>query len=330
MKSIEICAGAGGQALGLERAGFEHVAAVELDTFASETLRLNRPNWNVVERDLHNWDGTPYAGGVELLAGGVPCPPFSVAGKQLGASDERDLFPRALELVETIDPRAILLENVRGLASEKFASYRTQIIERLWTMGYTADWRVLNASDFGVPQLRPRFILVGLKHDDWEQFHWPTPGLNKPPTVGESLGDLMALHGWSGAAEWARKADTIAPTLVGGSKKHGGADVGPTRAKQAWAKLGINGKSLADEPPNRDFFGMPKLTPRMTARIQGFPDSWKFAGRKTAAYRQIGNAFPPQVAEAVGRQIKKALTDITLMSNEITPPTAVELEVAGV
>jgi len=116
---------------------------------------------------------------------------------------------------------------------------------------------------------------------------------------------LVAARGWRDADHWRRRANTIAPTLVGGSKKHGGPDLGPTRAKRAGAALGVDGLGLWDEAPPADFIGMP----RMTARIQGFPDTWAFVGRKTAAYRQIGNAFPPPVAAAVARQIRRALAD---------------------
>jgi len=113
---------------------------------------------------------------------------------------------------------------------------------------------------------------------------------------------------WSGwdAIQWASQAKGIAPTLVGGSKKHGGADLGPTRAKQAWAEMGIDGKGLADNPPQPGFNSMPRLTLQMTALIQGFPLNWKFAGRKTPAYRQVGNAFPPPVAKAIGQSIFNA------------------------
>jgi DNA (cytosine-5)-methyltransferase 1 len=306
MQSIEICAGAGGQALGLEQAGFDHVSLVELESPACQTLRLNRRHWNVVEGDLHHYSAEKWRG-VDLLAGGVPCPPFSKAGKQLGHDDERDLFPEAIRLVDECRPRAVMLENVRGLLDSVFDEYRTKIVADLKKLGYDAQWRLLNASDFGVPQLRPRVVFVALQRDAAHFFDWPTPHHDAPPTVGEALVDLMAADGWRGAEQWREIACDIAPTLVGGSKKHGGPDLGPTRAKRAWAALGVDGMGIADAPPAADFEGMPRLTVRMAARIQGFPDDWLFSGRKTAAYRQIGNAFPPPVAAAVGRQIKAAL-----------------------
>ena len=231
LTSLEICAGAGGQALGLEQAGFAHEAVVELDADACETLRYNR-EWKVIEGDVANVDGRAFAH-VDLLAGGVPCPPFSIAGKQLGSDDERDLFPQALRLVEEIAPRAVLLENVRGLGTRRFEGYRGQVLGRLRARGYDTWWGLVQASDHGVPQLRPRFVLVAMRPPWAGRFRWPEPQPVPPPTVGEALGDLMAARGWPGAAAWARRATGIGPTIVGGSKKHGGPDLGPTRARAA-------------------------------------------------------------------------------------------------
>lgn len=307
LTSLEICSGAGGQALGLETVGFDHLALVELEHDACQTLRFNRPAWNVVEGDLRKFSAKPFAG-LDLVAGGVPCPPFSKAGKQLGEGDERNLFPEAIRIVEECRPKAVMLENVRGLLDAVFDDYRNKVESQLKKLGYHSGWKLLNASDFGVSQLRPRVVFVGIRKDLAEGFSWPQPNSNEPPTVGELLYDLMSVRGWRGAAKWRERANAIAPTLVGGSKKHGGPDLGPTRAKRAWASLGVDGMGLWDEAPERGFVGMPRLTPRMTARIQGFPDSWQFAGRKTAAYRQIGNAFPPPVAAAVAGQIAVALS----------------------
>jgi DNA (cytosine-5)-methyltransferase 1 len=307
LTSLEICSGAGGQALGLEMAGFDHSALVEIEPAACATLRLNRPSWNVIEGDLHQFDGRPYKG-IDLLAGGVPCPPFSKAGKQLGAKDDRDLFPQAIRLVDECRPRAVMLENVRGLLDAVFDDYRNKVEKQLKKLGYIPGWHLLNASDYGVSQLRPRVVFVGIRKDLVDHFTWPEPASTEPPTVGELLFDLMQSRGWRGAELWRQRANSIAPTLVGGSKKHGGPDLGPTRAKKAWASLGVDGMGLWDEAPEREFVGMPRLTPRMTARIQGFPDFWAFAGKKTATYRQIGNAFPPPVAASVAKKIFAVLT----------------------
>lgn len=303
---VEICAGAGGQALGLALAGFTHVALVEYEADYCKTLKLNRPEWNVICTDVRDFDGKPYQG-VDLLAGGVPCPPFSIAGKQLGQDDDRDLFPEAIRLIKEIKPRAVMLENVRGFLDAGFEEYRNSILKSIEKIGYNTQIKLLNASDFGVPQLRPRVVIVGIRKDENSSFSYPkgTPGC--APTVGEALYDLMVENKWVRAKDWAKNADKIAPTLVGGSKKHGGPDLGPVRARNAWADLGIDGRGVANAAPEPDFEGMPRLTSRMMARIQGFPDTWNFGKKKTAACRMIGNAFPPPVAQAVGEKIKECL-----------------------
>lgn len=306
LTSLELCAGAGGQARGLELAGFHHDGLVEIDADCCKTLKLNRPDWTVHQQDLNEFDGRSYRG-IDLLAGGLPCPPFSVAGKQLGKEDERNLFPAAIRLVDETRPKAIMIENVRGFLDAVFGDYRDFIKAELKKLGYDAHWRLLNASDYGVPQLRPRVVIIALRDEIKDAFDWPAPQPHDAPTVGETLIDLMSARGWRGAKKWAKGADEIAPTLVGGSKKHGGPDLGPTRAKKAWASLGVNGKTIAEEAPERDYVGMPRLTVRMAARIQGFDDQWQFHGRKTTAYRQVGNAFPPPVAKAVAEQLKLAI-----------------------
>ncbi|MFE5143263.1 DNA cytosine methyltransferase [Streptomyces fagopyri] len=358
--SIEICAGAGGQAIGLHMAGFRHLALIEIDKYAAATLRENievHPKWDwerancdvlcqdVTEfdpaRDLVKSAGLYKRGEVDLLAGGVPCPPFSHAGKQLGEDDERDLFPRILELAELIRPRAVMIENVRGLMDPKFYDYRSRIQASLEDMepdedglpGYeVVAWRVYEAEQFGVPQLRPRSILVAFRKDVLKDLKYeaPTPGTETATVLGKLAETMKArvdvfeggpreaeanevLKKWKNAAA----SGTVAPTLVGGSKKHGGADLGPSRAKKAWEKLGVSGLGVANAPVNgkptgtedRDLFrpGGPMLTVRQAAIIQGFPMYWEFTGGKTAQYRQVGNAFPPPVAEAIGKSIMEVL-----------------------
>lgn len=348
MRTLELCAGAGGQALGLHLAGAKHAALVELDPYACQTLRHNNENLSLgwgptLQEDLRVFakeQAADFRGKVDLVAGGVPCPPFSKAGRQLGKADDRDLFPTALEIAKVTEPAAVMLENVPGLLEAKFASYRKQILKRLSEMGYIGSWQLIHASDYGVPQLRPRAILVALKPEAFEHFSWPSPLDEPAPTVGEALHDLMSSRGWEHAAKWKEAANKIAPTLVGGSHKHGGPDLGPTRAKRQWQQLGVYGLRVGadDEIPARGFKGvrmrngeikegyegMPLLTVRMAARIQGFPDYWTFTGSKTHAYRQVGNAFPPPVSEAVGRRIREAIET----SQEQTGPSVDEPKAA--
>lgn len=335
--SLEICAGAGGQAVGLHEAGFRHRALIEVDPHAVRTLEHNTARHGWRDCAILPWDLTDFDMGelkevlgddpLDLLAGGVPCPPFSVAGKQLGEDDERDLFPVMLDMAEELRPRAVMIENVRGLLepAHKFAPYRARIRARLEAMGYRIlGWEVLEARDYGVPQLRPRSILVAMRDPDALYFRAPR-GVKHEVTVAEALDASMRERylasdrpdKWDHYLRWKKKAQqrgTVAPTLVGGSKKHGGADLGPTRAKRAWAELGVDGLGVANAlgetaDEDRDLFGDlgPKLTVAQAALIQGFPADWEFQGRKTAAYRQVGNAFPPPVARAVGEAIINAL-----------------------
>lgn len=257
--------------------------------------------------------------GLDLLAGGVPCPPFSRAGKQLGERDDRDLFPAAVRLVDALRPRAVLFENVRGLLEPKFAAYRRRVIfEPLRRLGYETRSGVVNAADFGVPQVRQRAIIVAVRSSDRStasqglnvlndaEVPWPSGGRRRV-TVGEALRDEMGRGGWPGVAQWATVADGLAPTLVGGSKKHGGPDLGPTQARAQWERLGVNGRLVKTEPPAPDHEGLPYLSVRMAAIVQGFPAEWPFQGSKTHAYRQVGNAFPPPVARAFGEYIAALL-----------------------
>jgi DNA (cytosine-5)-methyltransferase 1 len=322
---VEICAGAGGQSLGLHLAGFRHELAVELDAKAAATLRGNLARLAerdglrapiVAEGDVADedvWRPEDYKQ-VSLLAGGVPCPPFSKAGERKGSQDERDLFAWAVEAAGRMDPDAVLLENVDGLSEKRFAGYRQAVLDRFAEMGYLADWKRLEARDYGVPQLRPRFILVALTREFAPYFAWPEP-TPTVQTLGAALYDLMAENGWPGAAAWAERANKIAPTIVGGSKKHGGPDLGPTRAKAEWRTLGVDGLGIADAAPGpgSPVNHLPRLTLDMVARLQGWSGSdyhWEFRtgyGHKTATYRQIGNAFPAPVARAVGLAIAAAL-----------------------
>ena len=225
----------------------------------------------------------------------------------LGSADERNLFPDALRVIDEIRLRAVILKNVHGFLGPVFQNDRRKLKHRLFRIGYEIDWRLLKASDFSVPQLRPRVVIVAIRKDRADLFSRPADGI-APPTVGEALSDLMAERGWRGAERWKEQANGIAPTIVGGSKKHGEPDLGPVCARQALAALGVDGRGVSDLPPERGCGGCPRLTVRMGARLQGIPGNWKFSGRKTSAWRQVGNAFPPPVAQAVAAKLRQALT----------------------
>ena len=236
------------------------------------------------------------------------CPaPFSIAGNQLGKDDERDLFPEAIRLIAEADPKAVMIENVRGLLDPRFDDYRTHILGRLVQLGYIRAFKLFNAAEFGVSQTRWRTVLVAMKPEYWIKFVWPEPTRRKPKTIGNLLFDLMGANGWQQVDSWKSRANGIAPTIVGGSKKHRGPDLGPTRARKSWAELGVDGIGIANEPPESNFVGHPRLTPRINARVPSCPDSCTFSGGKTAQCRQIGNAFQPPLAAAIGTQIKSAL-----------------------
>lgn len=306
LTSLELCAGGGGAALGLEQAGFSPVVLLDNDPHSCATLRHNRPYWNVVEADIQRFDPS-YWRGVDLLSGGLPCPPFSIAGKQLGRDDDRDLFPAMLRIVSMVRPRAVLIENVRGILAPRFTLFRERIDAALSSEGFDTHWAAFEGPDFGVPQKRSRAFLVALLRNATNPLRWPTPAHGDRPTVATAIGDLMAERGWRGAQSWMEQADCLAPTIVGGSHKHGGPDLGPTRARKEWAQLGVDGLGLANAPPEPDFVGLPRLTVRMVARLQSFPDSWTFVGSKTQTYRQVGNALPVRLAVAVGEAVRECL-----------------------
>lgn len=306
LTTLELCAGGGGAALGLEAAKFEPVALIELDAHACATLRRNRPYWNVIQADINRFD-SEYWRDVDLLSGGLPCPPFSIAGKQLGSGDERNLFPALLKIVKRVRPRAVLIENVRGILTSRFDGFRADVDAALDEEGFDTYWTGFNAVDFDVPQFRFRAFLVALRRGETKPLEWPIATGRRAPTVGQVLVDLMAERGWHGASAWAKQAARHAPTIVGGSHKHGGPDLGPTRARREWAELGVDGLGLANDAPAEGFNGMPRLTIPMVARLQTFPDEWKFVGAKTHAYRQVGNALPVKLAYHVAMALRQCL-----------------------
>lgn len=305
---LDLCSGAGGQARGLESAGFTVVGLVEKDLDAVKTLSANRPDWNVIHDDIRNRSWRSSFRGVDLLAAGAPCSPFSDAGSRQGAGDPRDLLRDVTQAADELQPALVLIENVPALVTHRFAPHLQMVLSSLEHSGYRVTSYVVRASDFGVPQSRRRLFVLGVHARIGGAADCPQAGTTPAPTVGSALADLMAANGWSGALAWAQRADRPAPTIVGGSHLHGGPDLGPSRSRSAWAALGVDGRAIADAPPPASAppDHVPRLTLRMVARLQGFPDDWQFAGSKTSIYRQIGNALPSSVAAAAGRSLAVA------------------------
>ncbi|WP_405912350.1 DNA (cytosine-5-)-methyltransferase [Streptomyces sp. NBC_00963] len=312
LRFVDVCAGAGGLALGLEQAGFEPVLLLDRKPVACETLHLNRPGWKVLEMDLLDFvpDEHPETYDVDLLSAGLPRVKSSATAARADTEGELRLLEAAVLLVHSVQPRALLIENVPGLVdAPNFESTREFIREELEHLGYRFGWFVLNAADFGVPQDRKQGVLVAMKERYFDAFRPPAPTVGTHLSVGRALRRSMASRGWPGADSWAARAVSVAPTLVGGSEYRGGADLGPTGSKKAWARMGVNGGALADDVPGPDDDPSEpiKLTDSQAALLQAFPESWRFAGRKTARYRQIGHASPPPVGKALGDAIVAAL-----------------------
>nr|WP_037619485.1 DNA cytosine methyltransferase [Streptomyces aureus] len=309
---MEVCAGSGAQALGLEHAGFDPVLLIDSKADACFTIDLNRPGWDVICMDVADFHPNmrPEARGVDLVSGGLPRVKSSATTGRSEDTEERGVLRAVIGLVREIAPKGVLLENVPDLVeSPAFEVDRSWIEAELGSAGYRWSWQVLNASDFGVPQNRSSGFLVALKEPYFSRFAWPERSTLPPPTVGQALGPSMSADGWPGAERWIKGADRVAPALVGGSDRRGGADLGPTGSKKAWASLGVNGNSLGDAPPDATFpaDGQPRLTVDQAARIQAIPADWRFFGGKTSRYRQIGHAMPPPLATAVGQAVAAAL-----------------------
>lgn len=323
LTSVELCAGAGGLALGLEQAGFDPVLLLDNREIACQTLRINRPAWHVLHKDLLDFEprlDLRVQRDIDVIAAGLPrVQSAATASRRRGSSPELELFEVAARLTVELRPRALLLENVPDLLKrDEYESSRTRVAKHLEDAGYETRWLLVDASDFGVPQHREYAVMVALRDGGVESFVSrlrpirPAAGL----TVGAVLRASMAANGWSQVDEWVALADGIAPTIVGGSWDRGGGDLGPQGSVRAWAKFGVNGRALADGPPSADFVWNPaagpdhmlKLTVDQVAALQGFPSYWTFEGRKTARYRQVGNATPPPFAHAMGVALRSALT----------------------
>lgn len=340
LKSLEICAGAGGEAIGLHAAGFEPLGIYERDSAAVATLRRNLDLGPVFEADVRHTDFSIYRGKVDLFAGGVPCQPFSAAGLQRGREDERDLFSVALDIVETVRPRAVMLENVDGFRSKRHILYRADIFDRLKELGYEGRLFPIAASDYGLAQLRPRVVLIAFRDGLMSKFRMPPILTPTPVTLGEQLLDLVSENGWQYAKKWAKRASRPGFTLTGASDKVGRGGFSMNVRKEDWSALGIDSTEIAQKAPAEDHGNKPfQLTLRMGARLQNFPDGYDFGDNIDEARRQIANAFPPILAKAVGLAIRAVLQDRSIdyawelsperfwtMKTPIMSPTAASLK----
>ncbi|MEW2522642.1 DNA cytosine methyltransferase [Actinacidiphila alni] len=315
---VDVCSGAGGLALGLERAGYTPRLLLDSEASACDTLAANRPHWNVLQTDLLDFDPVdhPEVYDVDLLAAGLPRVKSSATVTRRSSDTELRLIEATAYLVHAVQPRALIIENVPTLVDQdSLAPIRDFLHEELEHLGYGLTWFTLNASDFGVPQDRVQGILVAVKQRWASAFRPPRPTVHEHVSVGEALAPSMRSRGWQGADHWAAQATSVAPTLVGGSKAHGGADFGPTGTKAKWGRIGVYTKSFGNEPPDPGFRwdpslgdkGLVRITVDQAALLQGFPEAWRISGLKTARYRQIGHATPPPVGEALGRAVAEAL-----------------------
>ncbi|MGW0824196.1 DNA cytosine methyltransferase [Streptomyces sp. NPDC002845] len=318
LRFVDVCAGAGGLALGLEHAGFEPVLLLDKKPVACDTLRMNRPAWQVLETDLLEFSPSRHQEiyDVDLLSAGLPRVKSIAAVARTETEAELRLLEATAYLAHAVQPQALLIENVpRLVGAPDFEPIRDFIRKELDHLGYRFQWFILNAADFGVPQERKQGVLVALKKQYFDAFRPPEPTVREHRSVGRALRRSMAMGGWRDADRWAAQALSVAPTLVGGSDRRGGADLGPTGTRKAWARMGVDGGTVADDVPGPDFVwapetgrhGMVRITTDQAALLQGFQSDWRFAGKKTARYRQIGHASPPPVGRALGLAIRAAL-----------------------
>ena len=323
MKTIELFAGAGGLALGMERAGFETIAAVEINHLACETLRKNRPGWNVIEADIASVDFKPYRGKTDIISGGAPCQAFSYAGKRLGFGDTRGtLFAQFARCLEETEPKMFLFENVRGLVNHDGGRTFQTIRHTFESLGYALQYKVLNAAYYGVGQKRERIFIVGIRNDLTPaiKFEFPEPS-ETMTTLREALKDCPESEGLEFSPRkkevmklvppggcWVDLPEDVAKAYMGKSYYSGGGRRGMAR-RIAWDEPCL---TLTTSPSQKQTERCHPdetrpFTVREYARIQSFPDDWEFVGNISDKYKQIGNAVPVKLAEWMGSQIYKSL-----------------------
>lgn len=331
--SIELFAGAGGLALGIEKAGFNSLGLIEIDKDASDTLKLNRPKWRVINDDIANISSqnlTSYfgvrRGELDLLSGGAPCQSFSYAGKRLGLEDAHGtLFYHYAKFLEQLQPKMFLFENVRGLLThDKGRTYQT-ILDIFENAGYVIQKALLNAWDYGVVQKRERLITIGIRKDLAKKvrFEFPTPHKYKP-VLRDILLDCPKSEG-TPYSEYKRKVFELVPP--GGYWRDIPEDIAKEYMKSCWymegGRTGILRRLSLDEPSLTVLTSPSQkqtdrchplearpFTIRENARCQSFPDDWKFCGSVGSQYKQVGNAVPVNLAYEIALKIKAALEDL--------------------
>lgn len=300
--------GAGGMALGIERAGFELKTSFDTDPASKAIAALNRPGWDVETQDIAKLDGTSLAS-LDLISAGLPSPSVSLQSSPTVVHEGNHIHVarECLRIITEARPSAVLLEGTLAYRRKEYRQIWAHILEALESVGYQAEARILYADQYGVPQRRPRIYLVGLLSGDFFEYDWPYV-MSSDRTVGSTLRDEMGSRGWPGAEAWAVAANAVAPTIVGGSRRHGGADLGPSGSKAAWWRIGVDPTGVADEPPSFDapLALSPRLTTSMLSKLQGFSE-WELTGKKTARVRLIGSATPPPVAQSLAASIRDAL-----------------------
>lgn len=325
IRGIELFAGGGGLALGLEQAGIEELLLVESDACACATLRRNRPSWNVVEGDVLEIDFSPYAGRVDLVSGGFPCQAFSNAGKRLGFEDARGtLFAEFARCVEETRPKAVLFENVKGLLGHDGGRTFETIARTFEGLGYRMRHRVLDASLHGVGQKRERVVAVGFRSDiaDSVRFEFPEPdgrrttladaleGVPPSPHIPYSERKRAVLELVPPGGCWTDLPEDIAKEYMGKAWFSGGGRRGMAR-RMSWDEPCL---TLTTSPSQKQTERCHPdetrpFSVREYARIQSFPDDWEFEGTLAKQYRQIGNAVPVELARRVGVRLAAALAE---------------------
>ncbi len=338
--SVELFAGAGGLALGMEKAGFKHVLLNEIDHQAAQTLRLNRPDWNVLEKDIRQVDFSPLKGEVDFLSGGFPCQAFSYAGKGKGLEDTRGtLFFELARAVKEIQPKVFMCENVKGLLSHDGGKTIEIIKQAIDELGYTLITpRILKAIMYQVPQKRERLIMVAVRNDIAPKVHFSYPApysrimtlhdafyqgvlyeTDVPSSEGQTYPDKKrkVLDLVPQGGDWRNLPFNVQKEYLGGSFLLEGGKTGMAR------RLSLDEPSLtltcapAQKQTERCHpLETRPLTIREYARIQTFPDDWRFSGSMSDQYKQIGNAVPVNLAHAVGRSLIRLFNDIEVVNQE--------------